>query len=143
MVELPSRGGYRYRIVDEAFGKFLAEHGQKATIPRLVKAGFELEVLVEPEARLLRSGEAGITYPLQVPMHGENVVWGPWSRKLAARGLVCWWILDPGIPDRGHRHLLLEPKIRFCGIGCTWSRRKGFVATFDATDEELVPVAKE
>jgi hypothetical protein len=142
-VELPSRGGYRYRYVDEAFGKFVAEHGKEATIPRLDKAGFELEVHVDSQTRLLHSGEASIAYPLQVPAHGENVVWGPWSRKLAARGLVCWWVLDPGIADRGHRHTLLEPTIRYCGLGCTWSRRKGFVATFDATDEDLVPLPEE
>lgn len=142
-VELPSRGGYRYRYVDEAFGKFVVEHGKEATIPRLNKAGFELEIHVDTETRLLHSGEASIAYPLQVPAHGENVVWGPWSRKLAARGLVCWWILDPGITDRGHRHTLLEPTIRYCGLGCTWSRRKGFVATFDATDEELLPLSKD
>ena len=137
-VDLPSRGGYRYRSVDEAFGKFVAEHGKEVTIPRLDKAGFELEVLVDSETRMLRSGEASIAYPLQVPAHGENVAWGPWSRQQAARGLVVWWLLDPGIPDRGHRHTLLEPTIRYCGLGCTWSRRKGFVSTFDVTDEELV-----
>ena len=143
LVELPSRGGYRYRYVDEVFGTFVVEHGQAATIPQLDKAGFELDVLVDPETRLLRSGEDSIAYPLQVPAHGENVVWGPWSRKLAARGLVCWWIIDPGIADRGHRHTLLEPTIRYCGLGCTWSRRKGFVATFDATDEELIPLSEK
>ena len=140
-VDLPARGGYRYRSVDEAFGKFVAEHGQEVMIPRLDEEGYGLDVVVDSEKRLLTSGEASIAYPLKVPMHGENVVWGPWSRQLAARGLVCWWIIDPGIPDRGHRHTLLEPTIRYCGIGCTWSRRKGFVVTFDATAEELQPLA--
>lgn len=142
-VDLPSRGGYRYRSVGEAFGKFVAQHGKESTIPRLVKAGFELEVTVDVETRTLRAGEARIAYPLRVPVHGENVVWGPWSRQQAARGLVVWWILDPGIPDRGHRHTLLEPTIRYCGIGCTWSRRKGFVATFDVTTEEMLPLSKK
>ncbi|MCA9146636.1 MAG: hypothetical protein KDB05_27850 [Planctomycetales bacterium] len=142
-VELPARGGYRYRSVDEAFGKFVAEHGIEVTVPRVDEAGFELEVAVDVETRTLRSGETSIRYPLQVPAHGENVVWGPWSRQLAARGLVCWWILDPGVPDRGHRHTLLEPTIRYCGLGCTWSRRKGFVATFDATVEELLPLDRQ
>ncbi|MEO8494091.1 MAG: hypothetical protein ABI614_03405 [Planctomycetota bacterium] len=141
-VDLPARSGYRYRSIGEAFGKFVAEHGKEVTIPRLDKAGFELEVLVDPETRMLGHGDATIGFPLRVPMHGENIVWGAWSRRLAARGLVCWWVLDPGIPDRGHRHTLLIPEIRYCGIGCTWSQRKGFVATFDATDEELLPLAE-
>ena len=143
VVDLPQRGGHRYRSVDEAFGKFAKEHGQEATIPRLDKAGFAVEVMVDAETRLLRVGEASIAYPLPVPAHGENVVWGPWSRQLAARGLVCWWILDPGVPDRGHRHTLLEPTIRHCGVGCIWSRRKGFIGTCDVTTEPLVPWAGE
>ncbi|MBC8352855.1 MAG: hypothetical protein H8E66_12745 [Planctomycetes bacterium] len=141
-VDLPPRSGYRYRSVDEAFGKFVTDHGQEVTIPRLDKSGFELEVIVDPSARTLRTGDSTIAYPLQVPGHSENVAWGPWSRPLATRGLVCWWILDPGIPGRGHRHTLLDPDIRYCGIGCTWSRRKGFVATFDATTDVLLPLAK-
>ncbi|MCA9119072.1 MAG: hypothetical protein H6822_23375 [Planctomycetaceae bacterium] len=140
LVDLPARGGYRYRSVDESFGKFVVEHGTEVTIPRLDEEGFTVEVQVDTDNRLLRVGEASISYPLQMPMHGENVVWGPWSRQLAARGLVCWWIIDPGIADRGHRQMLLEPSLRFCGVGCTWSRGKGFVATFDATTEELQPV---
>jgi uncharacterized protein YkwD len=141
-VDLPSRGGYRYRSVGEAFGKFVADRGKEVTIPRLDKAGWELEVTVDSETQMLSSGEASIAYPLQVPAHGENIAWGPWSRQQAARGLVVWWLIDPGIPDRGHRHTLLEPTFRYCGVGCTWSRHKGFVATFDATDEELLPLAK-
>ncbi len=142
-VDLPARGGYRYRGVGEAFGKFVAEHGKEVTIPRLDKPGFELEVMIDAQTRMLSVGEASIAYPLRIPPHGENVVWGPWSRQQAARGLVVWWILDPGIPDRGHRHTLLESTIRYCGIGCTWSRRKGFVGTFDATTEELLPLSKK
>lgn len=137
-VDLPKRGGYRYRYVQPAFGKFMEEHGTELTIPQLGKPGYELQVTIDPSTRKLKYGDARIAYPMDLPAHGENVVWGPWSRAFAARGLVCWWVLDPGLPDRGHRQTLLEPSLRYCGIGCTWSRQLGFVATFDAATEKLV-----
>jgi hypothetical protein len=103
LVELPEGGGYKCRSVPESFAKFIAEHGQAVTIPELDQPGHECLVRVDRKTRQLSCGTAAIDYPLRMPWTGENVVWGSWSRKSAARGLVSWWLLDPGLPGRGHR----------------------------------------
>ncbi len=136
--DLLEGGAYRYRSISSELGKFVEQHGIATTIPRLGHDGHELAVTVDPMKRQLKHEDATIDYPMNISGYRENVVWGPWSRNLAARGLVCWWILDPGIPYRGHRKTLLEPSLRYCGIGCIWSRSKGFVATFDATTEAII-----
>lgn len=138
LVELPERGGYRYRYVSDAFGNFIQKHGKEATIPRIEKEGFEVRLELDLEQRRLQAEGDSIGYPLPLPTHGENVVWGAWSRKMAARGMVCWWVLDPGIEGRGHRRLLLDPDFKYCGIGAAWTRDIGWVATLDVTSEPLV-----
>jgi uncharacterized protein YkwD len=135
VVELPDGGGYRCRSVPESFVKFIAEHGQAVIIPELNQPGHECLVRVDRRTRKLSCGDAAIEYPLRTPFTAENVVWGAWSRKSAALGLVSWWILDPGLPDRGHRKILLDDDFQYAGVGCAWSAARGWVATFDASSE--------
>lgn len=135
IVELPEGGGYRCRSVPESFVTFIAEHGQAVTIPELEQAGHQCVVRVDRSTRKLYCGTASIDYPLRLPVTGENVVWGAWSRRCAARGLVAWWVLDPGILDRGHRLILLDADFLYGGVGCAWSAARGWVATFDASSE--------
>lgn len=134
-VELPEGGGYKCRSVPESFARFMAEHGQAVTIPELDQPGHECRVRVDPKTRKLSCGGATIDYPLRMPLTGENVVWGSWSRKSAARGLVSWWLLDPGLPGRGHRKILLDGDFQYGGVGCVWSAARGWVVTFDASSE--------
>lgn len=136
LVELREKG-LRYWSVPDLFGKFIVDRGQKATIPLLDKPGHECRVRVDVAQRTLHAGDAVIGYPWQLPLYGENVVWGDWSRGTAARGLVGWWLLDPGIPDRGHRKILLDADFKHGGIGCTWSAATGWVATLDVSAEPL------
>jgi len=138
-VEYPTPNRCRYYSVPEHLGQFVMDHGHEATLPVLDRPGFECAVSVEPSTRRIASGETSIEYPLPLPVLGENVVWGKWSREWAARGLVCWWLIDPGIPDRGHRKLLLDPDYRFVGVGCAWSPEIGWVATFDCATDPLEP----
>lgn len=134
-VELPEGGGYRCRSVPERFATFIATHGQAVTIPELDQPGHECQVRVDRKTRQLSCGEFTIDYPLRMPVTGENVVWGSWSRKSAARGLVSWWLLDPGLPDRGHRKILLDGDFHYVGVGCVWSAARGWVATCDFSSE--------
>lgn len=142
LVELFGNGGYRYWYVPPEFGKFIRERGRTVDLPPLQTTGFECEVTIDVSQRLVRHGTSTVPYPFRLPMYGEAIVWGTWSRPGAARGMVCWWVIDPGVADRGHRHTLLTPEFRFAGVGCFWSQRKGLVGTFDATAEELVPPPK-
>jgi hypothetical protein len=135
LVELPEGGGYRCRSVPERFARFIAEHGQAVMLAELEQAGHQCQVRVDRSTRKLSCGTASIDYPLRLPVIGENVVWGAWSRRTAARGLVAWWVLDPGILDRGHRLILLDADFQHCGVGCAWSAARGWVATFDASSE--------
>jgi uncharacterized protein YkwD len=135
LVELPEGGGYKCRSVPESFAKFIAEHGQAVTIPQLDQPGHECRVRVDRRTRRLSCGAAAVDYPLRMPMTAENVVWGSWSRKSAARGLVSWWLLDPGQPGRGHRKILLDGDFQYGGVGCAWSAARGWVATCDFSSE--------
>jgi uncharacterized protein YkwD len=135
LVELPEGGGYRCRSVPEPFVKFIAQHGRAVTIPELDQPGHECLVRVDRQTRKLFCGDAAIEYPLRKPFTGENVVWGAWSRKSAAVGLVSWWVLDPGLPDRGHRKILLDSDFQHAGVGCVWSAARGWVATLDVSSE--------
>lgn len=135
--ELEGENGYRYWSVPQRFGDFVVKRGRKITLPRMERTGWDCDVTVDARRRQLRHGDQTIAYPIPLPVHGENVVWGDWSWPHAARGLVAWWVLDPGITDRGHRQLLLDPEFEFAGIGCAWSEAVGWVATLDVAAERL------
>ncbi len=129
---------YRYWSIPDQVGQFVTEHGRETTLARLDQKGHECSIRVDRQRRTLHHGDVSVAYPFALPAYGENVAWGAWSPESAARGMVCWWLLDPGIQNRGHRKLLLDPKIRYAGVGCARSPSVGWVTTFDACSEELV-----
>jgi len=134
---------FRYWSVPDDVGKFVAKYGEEVTLARMKQPGYECSITVDRKAKTLHHGDAQIRYPFLMPFYGENVTWGNWSQSMAARGMVCWWLLDPGIQDRGHRKMLLDPDYKFGGVGCARSRSLGWVTTFDACAEELVEFPAE
>ena len=44
----------------------------------------------------------------------ENIAYGP----LDARGMVVGLIVDDGVPDRGHRLNIFDPRVRVAGVSC-------------------------
>jgi hypothetical protein len=134
---------YRYWSVPDKVGEFVVQHGQEVTLTRLKKPGYECPITVDRKTKTLHHGDAQVPYPFLLPQYGENVAWGNWSQASAARGMVCWWLLDPGVQDRGHRKMLLDPVYKFAGVGCARSRSVGWVATFDACAEELLEFSAE
>ena len=45
---------------------------------------------------------------------GEVIAYGSDS----AADVVRQFVVDDGVPDRGHRHLILSPDVRFAGVSC-------------------------
>ena len=134
---------YRYWSIPDMLADFIIEHGEAKTLARLDQPGYECVVTVNRNTRTLHHGDAQVAYPFLMPIYGENVAWGSWSPSIAARGMVCWWLLDPGIQDRGHRKMLLDSDYHFAGVGCARSRSVGWVATLDASAEELIEFPAE
>jgi hypothetical protein len=53
-------------------------------LPELDQAGHQCLVRVDGSTRKLYFGTDSIDYPMRLPITGENVVWGAWSRRTAA-----------------------------------------------------------
>jgi len=140
---LSGRRAYRYWSVPDTLGEFVEKHGEETTLSRLDQPGYECVLTVNTKTRTLHHGDDQVPYPFLLPVYGENVTWGSWSRKMAARGMVCWWLVDPHIESRGHRKMLLDTDFNFAGVGCARSRGVGWVATLDACAEELLPFPRE
>lgn len=68
-------------------------------------------------------------------MMGENIYYG---RGMNARQIVMGFIIDDGVPDRGHRNTIFNPQFRLAGVAC--GRHKIFktmcVITFAADYQE-------
>lgn len=43
-------------------------------------------------------------------------------------------LIDDGVPDRGHRRILLDPKYRFAGSACGPHKTYGVVCVIDVAD---------
>ena len=73
------------------------------------------------DARLARYGRWSSTY-------NENVDYGPFH---SARDVVVDLLIDDGVPNRGHRHNLLDPNVRTAGVACGPHPRYGSVCVID------------
>jgi uncharacterized protein YkwD len=57
----------------------------------------------------------------------ENIAYG----KLTARMMVLEFIIDDGIPDRGHRKNIFNPELRYAGVACGDHRTFGIMCVID------------
>lgn len=74
-----------------------------------------------PRGRMGHRGGDGSSTADRVERHGkwrfvlsENIAYGP----LDARGMVVGLIVDDGVPDRGHRRNIFDPRVRVAGVSC-------------------------
>jgi uncharacterized protein YkwD len=60
-------------------------------------------------------------------MMAENIAYG----KLTARMMVLGFIIDDGIPDRGHRKNIFNPGLRYAGVACGDHTSYGIMCVID------------
>lgn len=76
-----------------------------------------------PATRVQRHGDWGHAV-------GEVIAYGPVSGSEIVSGLL----IDDGIPSRGHRRTILNPRFRFVGVSIQTHPRFGHVAVVDFAD---------
>jgi uncharacterized protein YkwD len=64
-------------------------------------------------------------------MIAENIAYG----RLPARMMVLAFIIDDGIPDRGHRKNLFNPELRYAGVACGDHKQFGIMCVIDFAGE--------
>jgi uncharacterized protein YkwD len=76
---------------------------------------------IGPKGMLSHEGSAGSTlagriarYAASWTLIAENISFGPDS----AREVVVGLVIDDGVKDRGHRRILLDPRLRLIGVAC-------------------------
>lgn len=57
----------------------------------------------------------------------ENISYGRWT----ARDVVFHELVDDGVPDRGHRKSLLDPRFDSIGVNCGYHRVYGIMCVID------------
>jgi uncharacterized protein YkwD len=109
------------------------------------RSGLQLSTGLCRAARdhLLKQGEAGTighadpdgreplarvkSYIPDVKMVGENLSYGRWT----AKDVVFHELVDDGVPDRGHRKDLLDPRFELIGVACGNHRVYGIMCVID------------
>ncbi len=64
-------------------------------------------------------------------MIAENIAYG----RLTARMMVLGFIVDDGIPDRGHRINIFNPELRYAGLACGDHKQFGIMCVIDFAGE--------
>ena len=64
-------------------------------------------------------------------MIAQNIAYG----KLPAHMMVLEFIIDDGIPDRGHRKNIFNPELRYAGVACGDHKLFGIMCVIDFAGE--------
>jgi uncharacterized protein YkwD len=89
---------------------------------------------IGPKGIISHQGSSGSTlierlkrYARQVDYAGEAISFGP-DR---AETVVAELVIDDGVPDRGHRKILLNGRFRYVGVACGPHRKFRTVCVID------------
>jgi uncharacterized protein YkwD len=66
-------------------------------------------------------------------MIAENIAYG----KLTAPMMVLGFIIDDGIPDRGHRKNIFNPELRYAGVARGDHKQFGIMCVIDFAGEYI------
>ena len=91
----PSRG------LSLAAKDHVRDQGPRGALGHRSRDGSEIDDRIKRHGRWLRA-------------YGENISYG----EIAARMIVMVWIIDDGVPDRGHRQNIFNADFRTAGVAC-------------------------
>jgi uncharacterized protein YkwD len=124
------------RAVDEAIEALrkLKPAGAVAYSSELARAARDHVRDIGPRGATTHTGSDGSSprdrfsrYLPRVRTLGEAISFGPGD----ARSVIMDLIIDDGVPDRGHRRILLDPAYRLGGAACGPHKRYGTVCVID------------
>lgn len=105
--------------------------------PALSEAARDLANYQSATGALGHTGANGSTPSARGSAHGrwagtydENVSYGQFS---SGRDVVIDLLIDDGVPDRGHRRNIYDPKVHVAGIACAPHPKYGSVCVIDQT----------